>query len=47
MKKIKIKKIIIIKTKTTQAKRLLSNNQSLHRSSLNQLNNQPSVTAKE
>ena len=43
----KNKKIIIIKTKTTQAKRLLSNNQSLHRSSLNQLNNQPSVTAKE
>ena len=31
------------KSKTTQAKRLLSNNQSFHRSSVNQLNNQPGV----
>ena len=31
------------KSKTTQVKRLLSNNQSFHRSSVNQLNNQPGV----
>ena len=33
--------------KTIQAKRLLSNKQSFHRSSVKQLNNQPSVTAKK
>ena len=41
--KTEIKKKREKKAKTTQAKRLLSNNQSFHRSSVNQLNNQPGV----